>query len=66
MNGYKVEFFGGPLCGDVRTFARLDETMGVYYGQGAMVTDEVTYRRVPDGKANPWRYEFVSQRRIGT
>ena len=64
-SGYKVEFVGGPLCGDVRTFARLDDQLELYYGQTEIVTDEVIYRRVQDGKANPWRYQFVSQRPIG-
>jgi hypothetical protein len=59
---YRAEFWGGPLDGEIRPLATLPDVLEVFYGPKDVITDEVTYRRVRDGRANPWRYVFVSQR----
>ena len=58
---YHVQFWGGPLDGEIRPLASLPDVLEVFYGPECVVTDEVTYRKVTDGPVNPWRYVFVSQ-----
>jgi hypothetical protein len=58
---YRAEFWGGPLDGEIRPLATLPDLLEVFYGPDGMITDEVVYRKVIDGHANPWRYVFVSQ-----
>ena len=66
MRTYRCELVGGPYCGRViPRGGELPDEIVMEYGPHGPITDEVIYRRMPDERANPWRYMIASQRLRG-
>jgi len=58
MSRYRIELVGGPLCGTELVRPDLPESMVLPYDWAPGKTDRVTYARMKDGRANPWRYTY--------
>lgn len=59
MGNYKIEFFGGPLDGVVRTWASLPEVIILPHAHNGVAYGKMLYSRSKDGRANPWRYTYA-------
>jgi hypothetical protein len=55
----KIDLVGGPLCGTVMNRTDLPDEVMLIYRPNPQASDRVVYRRVADGRANPWRYEYI-------
>lgn len=56
---YTMDLVGGPLCGTLVPRVDLPDEVTLMYQPDQRVSDHVVYRRVADGRANPWRYAYV-------
>lgn len=60
----KIEMVGGPLCGTVLSRVDLPDNVTLIYQPDSRIADHVVYRRVADGRANPWKYTYAGLEQV--
>lgn len=56
---YRIEFVGGPRCGERQFKESLPDEVTVWHPDSERWPAPVRYLRTEDGRANPWRYRFA-------